>query len=192
MRDRYKDAATHVPCLREFARRSLRQLPTYSHTVRRLLEVVQPTELSLTTSICQPPRSRAGPLSICVSAYASTLASSFCFRPVFYRVSVDSARRANHVILGRTSTYLPQSARRREPGEARTGHGHDELIAKRGRCGALRDSGGGVSCVSALRRASSPLKVRHGRRQRPLLTWPFKIRTIAIIVFQFRVVAGTP
>ena len=28
--------------------------------------------------------------------------------------------------------------------------------------------------------------------QRPLLTWPLKIRRIEIIVFQFRVVAGTP
>ena len=35
-------------------------------------------------------------------------------------------------------------------------------------------------------------EVSHGRRQRLLLAWPFKIRTIAIIVFQFLVVAGTP
>lgn len=28
--------------------------------------------------------------------------------------------------------------------------------------------------------------------QRPFLPWPFKIRTTALIVFQFRVVAGTP
>jgi Domain of unknown function (DUF4386) len=34
--------------------------------------------------------------------------------------------------------------------------------------------------------------VSQGRRQPPLPTLPFKIRTIAIIVFQFRVVAGTP
>ena len=34
--------------------------------------------------------------------------------------------------------------------------------------------------------------VRRGRRQRPSVAWPFKIRRIATIVFQFRVVAGTP
>jgi hypothetical protein len=28
--------------------------------------------------------------------------------------------------------------------------------------------------------------------QRPFFGWPFRIRTIAIIVFQLRVVAGTP
>jgi len=28
--------------------------------------------------------------------------------------------------------------------------------------------------------------------QRPCFPWPFKIRTIATMVFQFRVVAGTP
>ena len=49
----------------------------------------------------------------------------------------------------------------------------------------------GMRAAAEVESRQPVVKVRPGDVS-ALLTWPFKIRTIAIIVFQFRVVAGTP